>query len=80
MKDLAVILLFLCALSSVAMAFKLREAHTPLELTVEHVDKKPAVDAGSTRGRPGEDDTDEEDEEDLRANPRSSTRQATPAP
>ena len=70
MKNLAAIVFFLFALLSLGMAFEFRADVQPLPLRLEAAEsKKPAADAGPTRGRPGEDDTDEEDEEDLRAPP-----------
>jgi hypothetical protein len=66
MKNISVILLFVLSLLSLGMALELKEVVQPPRLAAEAGAPKHAVDAGSTRGRPGEDDSDEEDEEDLR--------------
>jgi hypothetical protein len=74
MKSFAVMALFVVALLSLGMAVRVQaDIHEDL-VHAEPSPARPAADSGAVkkspqRGRPGEDDTDEEDEEDLRAPP-----------
>jgi hypothetical protein len=65
MKTLGVILLFLCSLLCLGGAVAAQADELQPRMVDSHPLRPAATDAGSRRGRPGEDDPDEEAEEDV---------------